>query len=642
MPGLAGILSSIPLPEPSALIQRLQAVYAVQGVHFWQRSWHGPQTVICNTLTGLLPDTLDQPFQDPDGTVVLFLEGEILNAAEWRPLLRDLPPRATLAEALLALFRRYGPECGALLEGAFNLAVYEPPQRRLTLLNDHLSSKPLYYMQQNDRLYFASEKKAILAVLERSPALDPVGLLEVFALRHNLGTRTFVDGLHFMPPGARLQFQDGRLTLISAPRLTFRVARPTPTVELLADAWSDQLRAATLRRMYGKRRIVLSLTGGLDSRAVACAIPRDFRPLEARTQGYPDTLEVLCAAAIAQRLGIEHRREDPETLPYSLLAPKIVWRTEGAVPIVNIGTLAGHAAIKRHGDFLMAGQLGGMLAGSRLSPFMFWPRSRARFVDAVLNWYWHCPEPQLRRVFNPAFLRAHLPAVAEAFRASFAPIEAEANTQAFELWDLYERQRRMSLCAAPVDTHLFEHIRPFLDRRYIEFVLTLPTSLRFGVVLYQIMIRQIGPEVQDIPYANTGLPLARSIPAGLAQRAYLLGRKTVHKLSARLGQDLTPPPAEPLHLTARTRQDPGLRRLVEDFAASAYCDPDVFDPAGIRQVVDAHYAGVRDHLRLLAALATFAVALPYGLYAPPAVCPPEAEPLILAAHPDPEPSYALW
>jgi asparagine synthase (glutamine-hydrolysing) len=472
---------------------------------------------------------------------------------------------------------------------------------------------------------FGSEKKSILAVVERAPALDPVGLLQMFALRHNLGARTFVEGLLFLTPDSWLEYADGRLDVRRAPRLTFHVPVGLRRPATLADEWAEHLRRATVQRLQGKERVVLSLSGGLDSRALACAIPRDWRPFTARTQGRADSLEVRYARDIARRLGLRHVHEDPEALPLSTVLPKVVWRTEGAIPFINAATMGRHAGVKQHGDFLMAGQLGGPLSGGRLYPFMFRPRSRRQFLDAVYRWYRPGPPGTLTQLFNADFLRTQEPAVYQSFLDSFQAIDADSNPQAFELWDLYERQVRLSLCAAPVDTFLFEHVRPFLDRQHIDFVLSLPAWLRYGQTLYQTMIYRLGPEVRDVPNANNNARLARTVGGGMLQRAGLLTRKAARRWFG--GPRPRPGSDDPIDVTGQSRQDAGLRRLLEEFVSRPGFDDAVFNRAGIQAMLNAHYRAEVDYSRPLCLLATMAVAGDYFLARRPTVCPPEAEPL---------------
>ncbi len=43
----------------------------------------------------------------------------------------------------------------------------------------------------------------------------------------------------------------------------------------------------------------------------------------------------------------------------------------------------------------------------------------------------------------------------------------------------------MTMCAGPVNSYIFEYVRPFLDWHYLNFVLTLPAPMCYAQILYQ-------------------------------------------------------------------------------------------------------------------------------------------------------------
>lgn len=200
MPGIAGMVADRHgIASPQALLAGWQAVYAVRQVNFIYRSFQSATCVITHALTDFHPANLAQPATDPLGDTVLFLDGEIFNQDDLRQQVA-LPADSSVCDLLLSLYQRVGPDFGAQLNGEFAIVIYEKAAGRLTIISDHLASKPIYYMQQGDALLFGSEKKAILAVSPAPAAVDPVGLLEVFTYEHNLGSRTFVAGLQALTP----------------------------------------------------------------------------------------------------------------------------------------------------------------------------------------------------------------------------------------------------------------------------------------------------------------------------------------------------------------------------------------------------------------------------------------------------------
>src|SRR5438132_5716727 len=108
-----------------------------------------------------------QPMFNEDGSVVIVFNGEIYKHEELR---RDLEAKGhsfktrSDTEAIIHAFEEYGDNFERQLTGMFGFALWDERRRMLVLSRDRLGIKPLYYTDYGDRLIFASEIKAILAV----------------------------------------------------------------------------------------------------------------------------------------------------------------------------------------------------------------------------------------------------------------------------------------------------------------------------------------------------------------------------------------------------------------------------------------------------------------------------------------------
>ena len=629
MPGIAGIVSSgRPLRNPEKILGTLKQVGLISGVTYLYKTFCADLAVVLNTLTGLLNKSLDQPASDSSGNVFMFLEGEIFNLEELKGYLGRRPDKSPCG-ILLSLFLIRGDEFINLVNGEFNIVLYQKAEERLVIFSDHIASMPMYYMEQDNCLLFGSEKKFVLSLLDKSPTIDPVGLLQIVAHRYNLDDRTLLDGVKRLVPGTRLTYKQGRLKLTAYQLLTFNVPESIPRIDELVDEWGERLKEATRLRLQGKDRIVVSLSAGLDSRAIACAIPRNFRPISSRTRGVGDSLEATLAAEIAGRLCFDHYRENPTATSIAGIIPKIAWRTECETHFTNALSISNHSVIKSYGDFIAGGWLGDASSGGHIPISMLLQRSRADFVDNAYRRHLAYTAHSLSGMFNPEFLRNTFPKLQEVFFASFEYLEGSTNVQIYEIWDLYQRQRRQTTTSMSVDSYLFEKIRPFYDKTYLNFTLTLPTFLRIGQSLYQSMIYRLGPEIKHIPSANNQLRIRSSLLGNLGNKGITL----THRAIARRIRRFKPTYRNRIERRATEdiglamRQDAPFRRLIERFLDSSDFDASIFDRRGIRKMLDQHYQGVCDHSYLLGYIATFSAGLPYLLNRT-IRCPPEAEPIL--------------
>ncbi len=629
MPNISGIITNgTRLKNPDEILKKFKVVHAINGLSYIQKELKTQTCVICNTLTGILKATLEQPAIDPKGNTFLFLEGEIYNSKEVRAYL-NISNEMSLCDLLLFLFMKKGTEFVKYLNGEFNIVIYQKREQKLIIFTDHLSSKPFYYLEQRNSLLFGSEKKSILATTEKSPTIDPVGLLQMFVHGHNLDGRTFIKDLKCIPPASYLEYCQGQLIFKRYSSLIrFSAPKSLPSLDSLIEQWCEEIKRATSRRLEDKRRILLNLSGGYDSRVIACAIPRNFRPIFSRTRGKRESQELIYAAKIARRLGFKHFREEPSVKSLSELLYKIVWRTECEVNFIGCLSIDNHSIMKKHGDFLMGGVLGGIIKGYNY-PRLFLPYCRRKFIESVYQWHLKKSEGYLKEIFNHEFISQHLAKLKNAFLKSFASLESDTNKQLYEIWSLYEYQIRGQVRTGAVDNYLFEHIRPLLDREHLEFVLKLPDWLRFGQVLYQAMIHKLGPEIRDIPIANTNLRVRNSVFKNYINTIISLGKKSYIKVFRKFGKHskIEYKPSGDPNRPLLVRNETNLKHIIKHFVQSNSFDDSILNKRGVLKVVDRYYRGIDNNPQIICLLATFAIGIPYFITSSPTSCPTEAEPL---------------
>src|SRR3546814_6975119 len=143
-------------------------------------------------------DTGHQPISDAEGTIWTVCNGEIYNFREIR---RDLAAAGARfrtgsdTEVLVHLYQRLGPSFVGRLLGMFGFAIWDAPRRRLVLGRDRLGIKPLYYLEHEGRLIFASEIKALLTVPGVARGIDAGALQEYLAFGYSGNDQTLFAGI---------------------------------------------------------------------------------------------------------------------------------------------------------------------------------------------------------------------------------------------------------------------------------------------------------------------------------------------------------------------------------------------------------------------------------------------------------------
>lgn len=275
--------------------------------------------------------TGDQPIHNERGDVWTVFNGEIFNYVELRATLiaqGHVFYTQSDTEVIVHLYDRYGDAFVDHLNGQFAIALWDARRRRLVLARDRAGIRPLFYTKARGRTWFASEIKALLAVLPERARLDPRGLVQALTYWAPSDPDTAFADVSSLPPGHLLAIEsDGTEKLRqywdwsfperdAAPAFTSVEQATAELRELLVDAVRLQLRADVPVGAY--------LSGGLDSSGIVAMI-RGFTDTPVRTfsVAFEDAEfdESDHQQAMVRHLGTDHttltvsRREIGEAFP---------------------------------------------------------------------------------------------------------------------------------------------------------------------------------------------------------------------------------------------------------------------------------------------------------------------------------------
>ena len=311
------------------------------------------------------PQNGSQPMETADGRLALALNGEVVNHVELR---EDLERRGVSfrtrcdTEVLLATLAAHGPDGLSRVNGMFAGALTDGVAGATLLFRDPCGIKPLSWLDEGDRVLFASEPKAILAAARRRPPLSRAALLDYLAFQMPLCDQTFFEGIRRVPPGSMLHLQRGR-----PPRVTGLPAwSEVPEVprdpadaaaslrELLLDAVRIHLRSDVPLGAH--------LSGGVDSSLVAALAARQLgAPLHVFTGAFdvPGFDEREHARAVAQEIGaIRHEvvmspADLAESMPHAVRMMDEPMAGPGLLPQWHVSRLAA-----QHVKVVLGGQGG--------------------------------------------------------------------------------------------------------------------------------------------------------------------------------------------------------------------------------------------------------------------------------------------
>jgi asparagine synthase (glutamine-hydrolysing) len=253
-----------------------------------------------------------QPVFNEDRNAWIVYNGEVYNFPELRPELESRGHRfytKTDTEVIIHLYEEMGADCVTKLRGMFALAIYDKTKRKLILARDRLGKKPLHYALHNGNLYFGSEIKSILAVAPELAEVNSQGLLEYLYYGYVPEPITAFTGIHKLPPGHLLEFENGEIRIRQYWDLPEYNTHSPKSEEECLEELERRLFEATKIRLISDVPLGAFLSGGTDSSIIVALMARaSSGPVKTFSIGFKhdDFNEADYARIVAKKFGTDH------------------------------------------------------------------------------------------------------------------------------------------------------------------------------------------------------------------------------------------------------------------------------------------------------------------------------------------------
>ena len=278
-------------------------------------------------------------YADETGRLLAICNGEVYNYLELR---RDLESRGHRfetrcdTEVIPHLYEEHGLAFVSRLNGMFAFAVFDAKENRLVLGRDRAGEKPLYYLERNGEVMFASEIKALLAHPSVSRAPDLRALSRYLLYGYFPAPHTPFEGVRKLPAGHLLIAEKGTIRVERYWDLRWYVGASDtdrdkgPTEEAAAREVRRLLREAVELRLRADVPVGIFFSGGVDSSSIAAlAVEISGRGVPTFTLGFRDRdfNEADYARRAAAHLGTEHHEKivgEPEMLEALLAMARVL------------------------------------------------------------------------------------------------------------------------------------------------------------------------------------------------------------------------------------------------------------------------------------------------------------------------------
>jgi len=387
-----------------------------------------------------------------DAKIFSWMEGEFYNQEELKAKYNVFS--TTDNELLSNIYNSTGSfEFLKDIDGYYAAVLYDKKEKIVYLITDRYGFKPLYWGLINGDLTWSSELKGFLSYADFKPVIDREAVEEFFDISYLLENRTWFEGVELMPPASVLSFNIKESKVNITHYWSWSEIKPIKGAideREIAEELGRLFKQSVCKRLRNNEKIGISLSGGLDSRAILAAVPEDYKPLHTFTFGQKGCDDIRIAKKVSEIKGAEHHALILNSDNW--LMPRIsgVWKSDASFSLLHMHGMEFYDVYKSYMDFNLNGFLGdAILGGSYIS--------EDQSVEYKVR-------NRGRRFINQAMLMG-------------------------EAWLI--------------------HSRPFFDNDLISLIFSIPESLRQGSYIYNKMLLSAFPEYYNtIPWQQTGCPIS--------------------------------------------------------------------------------------------------------------------------------------
>ena len=217
--------------------------------------------------------------------ILLSFNGEIYNFQELKKELSFNFQTDSDSEVIIAAYLKWGLSFVEHLRGMFAIALLDGDD--LYLFRDRLGKKPLFFMQNKESFYFASEIKALVPFLKKNE-MDDDALLSYLSFLAPTPPYTFFKNIKKLAAGEFLHFKDNNMTI----QRYYDILNEKPNIitdkNQAVSTLESVLEESMELRLKSEAPMASLLSGGIDSATINHYAKEKGLDIPTYTLGYKD------------------------------------------------------------------------------------------------------------------------------------------------------------------------------------------------------------------------------------------------------------------------------------------------------------------------------------------------------------------
>lgn len=390
------------------------------------------------------------------------------------------------------------------IDGCFYIVLYDKNTGKILIASDRFGLKYIYWTIINKQLVWATSLKKFATIKEFDPSINEQALKEFTSISYMLGEKTWFRNVSLIPPASILTFDivDSKCNIkkywwwddVPGSPLTLNKKE---AIDICGDLWIK----AVQRRINNDDKVGITLSGGLDSRAIFAAIPdnKDIHAFNIRKSAQDLDYKIAeSVVALNSKSTLHYEEMNPSTWIQDRL--EYIHKSDGLFSIRHMHIVS-PSFFNQYADINIHGFLGDAILGGSLLTRGSLPFSKDE-IERTL----HIPQGVLRD----------------------EDISDYTHLNGNDPFYILNRGRRFAHAGGMILGNDYTHRFPFLDYKLIDFIYSLPYEWRLNSELYSDMLLKFFPMYfKDIPWQKTGLPISAS---SLRSSLFYTYRRLEHKM----------------------------------------------------------------------------------------------------------------
>jgi asparagine synthase (glutamine-hydrolysing) len=451
-----------------------------------------------------------------EAAVQVLFHGDLWNPAEIDGSDAAVAGRTT-ADIVRAGYRQAGAAVVSRMQGAFCAAVLDTEARTVTLITDPLGSYPLYWTAAPRGLVFGSSVHAIMRSGEIRRALNREAVSDYLVFGFPFGTRTLASGVHLLPAGSALSYSwdTGSIALTRYSNMASAFSPWQGSKAEFFDALGDSFGRAVNRSFRGGHSFGLSLSGGMDSRAILSTVNGGASSLTTYTLGVDGCADQVIAHRLAAIAGTQHRFFELDASYLADFLPnleRMVSLTDGLYLSHGLTEILALNFLQQTGIEVLVRGHGGELAKASLA----WPyhtdarlhamHNTGEFVPYLLDRVnYISPRLDRRALFTPSWGDVIADGPRESLSQAVNGVSLAPADLASYLY-LTEHHRRFTVASLELFRQQVDVRLPFVDDEFLRLLFRAPAEWRDGLAIHRALTARHHPALLRVRNSNSGAP----------------------------------------------------------------------------------------------------------------------------------------